>query len=146
MFCAVLAMLVAPSVQAADDVAAKKSDILRLFEVQPPRLVVDTAINNLANARYKANDPARDEFVSRLQLVVDYDAVERDATAVMLETFSAAELHTMAEYYTSDLGRAAEAKTASFRDKIVPKLQEMLDKAVLNVVTSPSPAESAVRK
>jgi hypothetical protein len=126
----------------AMDLAAKKSAILRLFEAQPPRTLVDASIMAVADNRYGQNDPARDEFVSRLQLAVDYDAIEAATLAAMTELYSLQELNHMADYYTSELGRSAEAKTQALREKIAPKLQIMLDQALMDVITSPSPAQS----
>ncbi len=142
-------ILVAPVGAAAAErlsaeAAQKKAKILEIFEVQPPRLAVDAAILSVADSRYAAGDPARDEFISRMQIAVDYDVIEAAAMAAMIEIYTLPELTAMAEYYTSDLGRSAEAKGPGFRAKISPKLKEMLDKGVLSVITSPSPAESVV--
>ena len=124
------------------EVAQKKAQILKLFEVQPPSQAVDAAIAAVADSRYRPGDPARDEFVSRMQLAVDYDQIEAASMAAMIELYTLPELTVMADYYTSDLGRSAEGKGALLRQKIAPKLKEMLDKGVLSVITSPSPAES----
>lgn len=128
---------------AGTEAAQKKAQILRLFEAQPPSQAVDAAIQSVADSRYKAGDPARDEFISRLQLAVDYDAIEAEAMNVMVGLYSLPELTAMADYYTSDMGRSAEGKGAAFRAKIAPLLKEMLDKGVMSVITSPSPASSA---
>ncbi len=124
------------------EVAQKKAQILKLFEVQPPSQAVDAAIAAVADSRYRPGDPARDEFVSRMQLAVDYDQIEAASMAAMIELYTLPELTVMADYYTSDLGRSAERKGGILRQKIAPKLKEMLDKGVLSVITSPSPAGS----
>ncbi len=134
-----------PAWASNDEMAAaaqKKSEILRLFEVQPPRLAVDTAILAVADSRYRPGDPARDEFVSRMQLSVDYDAIERAAIEAMMTIYTLPELSAMADYYTSELGQEAEGKKTIFREKMAPLLKEMLDKGDLNVITSPSSAQS----
>lgn len=120
----------------------KRAQILRLFEVQPPSQAVDAAIQSIANIRFSATDPARDEFVSRMQLSVDYDKIESASITSMMDLYTLPELTAMADYYTSDLGRSAEGKGPAFRAKIAPILKEMLDKGVLSVITSPSPADS----
>ena len=120
----------------------KKAQILRLFEARPPSAAVDAAIQSVADSRYAAGDPVRNEFVSRMQLAVDYDVIEAEAIQAMMGIYTLPELTAMADYYTSPLGRAAEGKGPALRAKIAPKLKEMLDKGVLNVITSPSPAES----
>ncbi len=70
------------------------------------------------------------------------DLEEAVSMAAMIELYTLPELTVMADYYTSDLGRSAERKGGILRQKIAPKLKEMLDKGVLSVITSPSPAGS----
>lgn len=129
--------------QKQDETAQKRALILQFFEAKPPRALVDASIEGVAGARYKKNDPAREEFVSRMQLAVDYDRIEEIATNAMMNIYSVAELQAMVDYYTSDVGRLAETKAADFRAKIAPELKKMLDQGMLNVVTTPTPAESA---
>lgn len=122
----------------------KRALILQFFEAKPPRALVDASIDAIASSRYAPDDPARDEFVSRMQVAVDYDTIEQKTLTAMMDVFTLPELKAMADYYTSDAGRAAEAKAKDLREKIAPDLKEMLDRGVMDVVTSPSPAAGAV--
>lgn len=125
------------------ETAQKRALILHLYEVVPPRRLVDASIEAVATARYGPEGPERDEFISRLQLAVDYDALEAGATDDMAQRFTLPELKAMVDYYTSPVGQAAEEKMRAHRAAMGPRLKSMLDKAVMDYVTTPSPAESA---
>lgn len=135
---------------AADD-AAKKSDvdtqkralILEFFESKPPRALVDASIEAIASGRYAENDPARDEFISRMQVAVDYDKIEALTLQTMMDLYTVPELQAMIAYYGSAAGQSAEIKAKDLREKIAPELKAMLDHGILDVVTSQSPAERA---
>ncbi len=118
----------------------KRALILQLFEVRPPRAMVDAAIEAVAAGRYADADPAKAEFIARLQLAVDYDAIEAAMTREMTELYSGPELQAMVAYYTSELGQTAEAKAPRLREKIAPVLRKMLDQGLLDTMTTPSPA------
>lgn len=127
----------------AGDLAAKKALILRLYEVQPPRKMIDAAIEAVASGRYGVDTPAREEFVSRLQVVVDYDVIEQKSTDFMVEIFTVPELQAMVDYYSSETGQSIQEKMEDYKTKMVPELRKMMDAAVIETITRPNPAEAA---
>lgn len=121
----------------------KRALILEFFESKPPRALVDASIEAIATGRYGSDDPARDEFISRMQVAVDYDRIEALALQIMADLYTVPELQAMITYYGSAAGQSAESKAKDLRAKIAPELKAMLDHGVLDVVTSQSPAERA---
>lgn len=134
------------TVAAPDKDAQKKRDlVLKFYEVNPPRDLIDASIAAIAASRYGPNDPDREEFISRMQLAVDYDKMEKISTEEMVKIFTLPELQAMVDYYTSDLGMAAQAKLGTYRQNVAPELKKMLDAAILDYVATPSPAEAAAQ-
>lgn len=119
------------------DLALRRELSARMNAIRPAREQIDAAIEQVARSGVPADE--QQGFILSLQRIIDYKALEKASVEAMAETFTAAELKAMVEYYDKPEARSASEKFPDYQKKIEPLVYQMLDRAVMQMRTGSAP-------
>lgn len=91
---------------------------------------VDNAIRRSAQAM---PSPERENFISAMSSMLNYNAIERISVDAMAETFTVEELEVMVDYYSKPETAEISRKTRLWGEKVQPEITRMIDKAMMRV-------------
>lgn len=141
-------MMIGAPASFAQDAAATKVDPAEMQErlkyaaafqdVRPVRDVINESFETVSLTLPEAE---REEFMRFVQLRVDYDKIEELSIKTIAELYTVPELKAMIAYYGSQDGKTAEAKAASYTDKISPEITKVIDAALMDAKYGPPPTE-----
>lgn len=107
----------------------------KMHELRPVKPQVDRAIENVASALPTAK---QEEFRVSMQRILNYPAIENLSIEIMAETYSAAELKVMIDYYQQPLAQSAAEKTIQYQQKLGPEIIRIMDRAMMEMRTGGS--------
>lgn len=116
-----------------EDLLAKKIKLAKQMHViRPTREQVDSAVRR-ASASLPEKD--RQNFISVMKSMLNYNAIERISVDAMVETYTVLELESMVEYYGKPEARSASNKVQSWGKKFQPEVVKMIDRAMMRIKT-----------
>lgn len=124
--------------QEAGDPALRQKLAERMQEIQPVADQVALIVDELA-----AREPesARVAFKEKMMAAIDTAALSKSAAAAMAETFTAAELQRMIDYFSSPEAKAIDEKMPVFHGLLQPAVAKAVDRALMTVRTG-APADA----
>ena len=104
----------------------------QINDVRPAANQIDTAIDAIA-----MNVPlaGRDAFKSNMRNLLNYRTIEKISINAMAETYTAAELKAMVDYYSMPEAISAQKKLEEYQRKVEPEIIRMIDAAVMQMRT-----------
>ncbi len=119
-----------PVVQADTDLARRVELSTQWHKIMPVpvREQVDAAVDQAALSQ---NENEREIFKTNMKNALNYEALEKISIDAMAETYSAAELEAMIEYYNKPEAKSAQTKYDAYANKVFPEIRRMLDQAVM---------------
>jgi len=110
-----------------DAILKKKLDLARkMHQIRPTREQVDSAVNMAARS---IPENQRFAFVSGMNRILNYNAIERISIDAMVGTYTLVELESMVEYFGRPEARTASRKINNWATQVQPEIIRMIDKA-----------------
>lgn len=130
--------LLAGSVAAQDDTAAREAAVERYLDVVPMSTMLEDTFAEIAK-QLPVNQRAA--FVSQMRALVRVESIERVARDAMLRVFTADELNALADFYGSQHGASAMKKFGVYMADVLPAMQAEIQRAAQQM-NSPAAAPS----
>lgn len=124
--------------QEAGDSALRQKLAERMQEIQPVADQVALIVGDLAE---REPESARVAFKEKMMAGVDAAALSKAAAAAMAETFTAAELQRMIDYFGSPEAKTIDEKMPVFHGLLQPAVSKAIDRALMAVRTG-APADA----
>lgn len=123
-----------PVVQSDQDLARRVELATQWHKIMPVpvRDQVNAAVDQAALSQKEGE---REIFKTNMKNALNYDALEKISIDAMAETYSAAELEAMVEYYSKPEAKSAQAKYDAYANKVFPEIRRMLDQALMRART-----------
>lgn len=116
-----------------DELLTKKLELARQMHViRPTRDQVDSAVRRASMSLPEQN---RQNFISVMKSMLNYNAIERISVDAMVETYTALELESMVEYFSKPEAKSASNKVQSWAKKFQPEVVRMIDRAMMRIKT-----------
>ncbi|PZO86157.1 MAG: hypothetical protein DI626_06770 [Micavibrio aeruginosavorus] len=132
---AFLAVLVIASPASAQDQGDQKTRLelaQKMHEIWPVRTRIESALESVSES---FPEERRAEVKAEMRKAIQFKEVEEESIRAMADTFTAAELQAMIDFYGSETGRSISAKTADYEGALRPVLMRMMDKAMMALRT-----------
>ncbi len=117
-----------------EDVAEGKGERLalarKMHDIRPAYLQVEEAMNIIVQ---QLPEDKRELFVKKLREVMDYEVLTNASVQAMAETFTAAELEKMIDYFGSEEAKSIADKLPVYQAIIQPEITKMLDEALMDI-------------
>ena len=104
----------------------------KMHEVRPMSVQIEQAIEALS-MRYP--EDRRELFVTKMLQMFDQQTLSEVSVKAMAETFTAAELQKMVEFYGSPEGKAIEQKMPVYQAIVEPEIIKKIDEAMMEIRT-----------
>lgn len=102
----------------------------KIHSFRSSREQVNEAITEIAS---QLSPEYQQEFISSMQSILNYRAIEHISTQTMAEIFSLKELQAMLEYYSKPEARSASDKYDHYYQRLGPEITKMLDMALMRM-------------
>jgi Uncharacterized protein conserved in bacteria (DUF2059) len=118
----------------ADTPENRRHEAERYLQATPPKAMFADIANNAA-----ASLPAeqRDHFVQMMTSAIDIDALTKAMIDAMVKHFTADELHALADFYGSPVGKSAMSKFGAYMADVMPAIQTEMVKAQSKMSEAP---------
>lgn len=127
------ALLAAKAENEDEELLAKKVKLAKeMHKIRTAREQVNAAVLS-ASLGLPAQDRAG--FVSAMESMLNYNAIERISMDAMVETFTFKELDAMVEYYSKPEATISSKKIPSWASVVQPEIARMIDRALMRLRT-----------
>jgi len=116
-----------------DALLAKKIKLAKeMHKIRPTREQVNSAVRK---ASMSLSEYEQASFISAMESMLNYNAIERISVDAMVETYSHKELVSMVEYFSKPEAMSASKKILPWARKVQPEIAHMIDRAMMRIRT-----------
>jgi hypothetical protein len=110
----------------ADTPENRRQEAERYLQATPPKAMFADIANNTAAS---LPPEERGRFVQMMTSAIDIDALTKAMIDAMVKHFTADELHALADFYGSPVGKSAMSKFGAYMADVMPAIQAEMLKA-----------------
>jgi len=116
-----VAMLMFSACSLSDNPANREKEADRFMQAFPPSELIDDMVKGLAE---NVPPEQRDSFAAMFATSLDMKVIGKSMREAMVKDFTAPELKSLADFYTSPISRSAMKKYGTYMSDIMPVIQQ----------------------